>query len=289
MKTSKLLGALALLLTIGLVGTVTAGDLEITKELQERVLDENRGYLGVQLTTVTVHNEGKNDTNVYVHGVLPGGPAEAAGLVDDDRIVTINGIPVDDLESLYEAMGSTQPDQTISVTLDRDGVEQTVSVRLAALPVGQDSRWGVVVDENRPYFGVHIEELNSQLAEYFEVDGGILVTQVIEGTPADEAGVQAGDIVVAVEGQAVGDRHTLQLAIADIEPGDEVAVRIERRGSPLTLYVKAGSHAEHNMTIDLRKLHDLHKMVIVGDAPHSLVIHREKDRAPRELAENEDD
>jgi serine protease Do len=269
MKARALFGMLALTLAMGFAGNAAS------KEDRKFESDETRGYMGVALMTIQDVDEGEHDNGVYVQDVMEGTPAEAAGLKADDRLLSIDGVAVNDFESLNEAMRHTRPEQTVSITLERAGVEQTFSVTLDARPSGHDSRWGVVLDENRPYFGVHIEELNPQLAKYFEVDGGLLVTEVIADAPADKAGLLAGDIVVAVEDQPVRDSADLHRALTEIEPGDDVAVRVERRGAPLTLFVKAGRVDESALSIHLGRLHELvenggdgHVEVVVPEALH---------------------
>jgi len=290
MNVSRMTGILALVVVFALAGSASARDSEAHQS------HEPRGYMGVTLSIVTNVDEGKDDNGVYINDVMEGSPAKAAGLAAQDRVVAIDGVAVSDFGSLRDAMALMRPDQTISVTLEREGAEQTISVTLGERPVSDESRWAVVVDENRPYFGVHIEELNSQLAEYFGVDGGILITKVLEDSPASRAGLQAGDIAVAVEGERVIDQDSLHRAMTDVEPGDEVAVRVEHRGSPRTVYVEVGSHADHNTMIDVRELHEM--LNVGGDGnvefvlPHgdgrSWTIHREHDRDSQEVTEGDD-
>ena len=108
--------------------------------------------------------------------------------------------------------------------------------------------------------------------------------------------MQAGDIVVAVEGKPVIDQDSLHRAMSGVEPGDEVAVRVEHRGSPRTVYVEVGSHADHNTMIDLRELHEMVEIDSDGNVevvmPHgdggSWTIHREHDTGSEEATEDED-
>jgi hypothetical protein len=84
-------------------------------------------------------------------------------------------------------------------------------------------------------------ELGDQLAAYFDVaaDRGVLVTEVIEDSPAEKAGLQAGDVILGVAGDDVASPSDIRRAVRGHEPGETVEVRVKRRGAerlfPVTL------------------------------------------------------
>lgn len=83
--------------------------------------------------------------------------------------------------------------------------------------------------------GLSYQELGEQLAGYFEVEGGVLVTEVEADGPAARAGVEAGDVIVRFGGKAVKDGGDLRSALADAE-GD-VAIGVQRDGRAMDLTV----------------------------------------------------
>ncbi|WP_420447699.1 PDZ domain-containing protein [Candidatus Palauibacter sp.] len=89
----------------------------------------------------------------------------------------------------------------------------------------------------RPRLGANTQSLGDQLAEYFGVEAGVLVTSVHEDTPAAEGGLRAGDVIVGIGDEDVNDPNDLREALADVEPG-EVSVRIVRDGAAQTLTVE---------------------------------------------------
>ena len=95
----------------------------------------------------------------------------------------------------------------------------------------------VVYLAGRPRLGANTQSLGDQLAEYFGVEDGVLVTSVYEDTPAAEGGLRAGDVIVGIGDEDVGDPNDLRQALADLEPG-EVSVRIVRDGAEQTLTVE---------------------------------------------------
>ncbi len=84
--------------------------------------------------------------------------------------------------------------------------------------------------------GASLQELNSQLAEYFGVREGLLVERVTTGTPAARAGLQAGDVVIAADGRPVGDIADLRRALR----GREGTVKLDlvRKGKKETASIK---------------------------------------------------
>jgi serine protease Do len=89
----------------------------------------------------------------------------------------------------------------------------------------------------RPRLGANTRSLGDQLAEYFGVEGGVLVTSVHEDTPAAEGGLRAGDVIVGLGDEDIDDLDDLRRALADLETG-EVSVRVVRDGAERTLTVE---------------------------------------------------
>ena len=85
--------------------------------------------------------------------------------------------------------------------------------------------------------GASTQSLGDQLAEYFGVEGGVLVTSVHEDTPAAEGGLRAGDVIVGLGDEDIDDPGDLRRALADLEAG-EVSLRIFRDGVARTLTVE---------------------------------------------------
>jgi S1-C subfamily serine protease len=78
-----------------------------------------------------------------------------------------------------------------------------------------------------------------QLQEQFGLSrsSGILIAEVTPGGPAAKAGIQQGDIIYEVDGEAMVESSDLLVAIRDMEPGDEVEVKLDRNGQEMTITV----------------------------------------------------
>lgn len=87
----------------------------------------------------------------------------------------------------------------------------------------------------RPRLGIRFLEIEGQLADYFGLAGdtGVLVSSVDEDSPAARAGLEAGDIVLEVGGQAIRHGGDLRRAIRNVEGGGSVTLKLQRDGKPL--------------------------------------------------------
>ena len=95
----------------------------------------------------------------------------------------------------------------------------------------------------RGWIGVEPQNLSKELAESLNIPKetiGVLISGVLEGGPADKAGMKPGDVLTQVNGQAVSDVVTLLNRIAQTGPGDEAKINLLRKGKPMTLKVQVG-------------------------------------------------
>ena len=100
-------------------------------------------------------------------------------------------------------------------------------------------RGGKVV---RGYLGVRIQNLNPELARQFQVPNtkGALVAQLLSGSPADEAGIQVGDIIVNYNGKQIEDTTQLRNLVAATKPNEKVSVTVLRNGKERNLTATVG-------------------------------------------------
>ena len=94
----------------------------------------------------------------------------------------------------------------------------------------------------RGYLGVNMQDLTQDLAQSFGLDetDGVLVSSVMPGTPAEEAGLKSGDVMVEFDGTAVTDTNQLRNLVARTPVGSEVTVKVIRDNKPRAFTVKIG-------------------------------------------------
>jgi serine protease Do len=192
----------------------------------------SRGYLGVGVVELTDDRvkalKLKDDRGLEVKHVDENSPAAKAGLKENDVILEVNGKGVEGNEQFRDLIGDTPPGTKVSLTIWRNGAKQTVSATLdsrpgnffvfgdpdfpdgalppmppmPAVPFNGGNPFPTIPGDS-PMVGFEGEALNSQLAEFFGVKEGVLVRSVNPRTPAERAGLKAGDVVVKVNGTPV--------------------------------------------------------------------------------------
>ena len=96
----------------------------------------------------------------------------------------------------------------------------------------------------RGRLGVHVQDLSEELASYFGVKSGVLVAGVEADAPAAKAGIKAGDVITAVNGQAITEPGELRREVAKVEEGKTADLSVTRDKKPLTLKVEVAKRDE---------------------------------------------
>ncbi|MDZ4201796.1 MAG: Do family serine endopeptidase [Gallionella sp.] len=94
----------------------------------------------------------------------------------------------------------------------------------------------------RGWIGTGVQELTAELAESFKLGNtqGVLVTEVIRGSPAEQAGIKPGDILVSIDGSPITDWNNMLEVVANLPPGKVVTVKLMRNGEEISIRVKIG-------------------------------------------------
>ena len=191
------------------------------------------GYLGVgieQVSSQTASNLKLGEASgALITYVDQDGPACRAGLRNNDVVVGFNGSKIQSPEQLSELIHATAAGKTVKLTVVGDGQKKDIDVTLgawpntvaharSALPPAGAMAFappGITVpDIDVPSFttlssrhGMVVESLSPQLSDYFGVPHGqgVLVRSVEKGSPAEAAGLKAGDVIVKVNNETVHD------------------------------------------------------------------------------------
>jgi len=170
--------------------------------------------------------------------------ADKAGLKKNDVIIRFDGEKVYDDSDLGEMIRDHDAGDKVEIVIIRDGSEKTLHATLGSSEDWTEGQFVSVAplppmpsvsffgDQRRPQLGVNIMDLNSQLAEYFGVgeERGVLVTRVIRKSPADEAGIKAGDVIIRAAGERVVQSGDIGNALEG-RWGERVQVEVVRNGS----------------------------------------------------------
>ncbi len=132
-----------------------------------------------------------------------------------------------------------------AIVAEGQGLGFAIPINLAKWVMEQIIENGKVV---RGWLGVVIQEVTPEIAEAIGVKEGILVAQVMKGSPADKAGLKVGDVIVEVNGKPIDKVRDLQFSIMKTKPGTEVELKVVRDGKKLSLRVKVGQLPEKGAT-----------------------------------------
>lgn len=182
---------------------------------------------------------------VLINDVISGSPAEAAGLQDEDLIIQFDGKRVRDTDDLTRAVQRTVPGKKVDVEIIRDKQKKIVQLTVAEsrrARYSEDDRRARhrIVLRNGPWLGIRMADINEDLAQYFSVEKnqGVLILDVEEDSPAQKADLKAGDVILELANRKVQALRDVSDLLADYDRGDEVEIKIKRRGEEQTVKVK---------------------------------------------------
>jgi serine protease Do len=225
------------------------------------------GWLGVEIGEVTAEKAKDLKLSalrgVIVDGVEPDSPAAKAGIKEKDVITQYDGQPVEGAVQFRRLIRETPPGRSVTLEISRGGSLQNISVQLGdrtdvyvrkmkgkmrdfggaysfSMPnVEELPDMPEVMDSRTPVLGINAEDLTSQLGSYFGApnNAGVLVREVRPGTPADKAGLKAGDVITRVEGKEVRTLADLRTQLREKSNQASVNMSVLRKGSEIAVTV----------------------------------------------------
>lgn len=224
-------------------------------------------WLGITIADITDERARelklKEESGVEIKAVMPGSPAEEAGLKAEDVILEYQGARVEGAMQLTRMVRETPPGRTVTLAVVHDGETRTAKVKVVEHD-GESHGRRVRTEINIPpieipdidvpeipmlggmqssmRLGVTVESLTEQLGEFFGVKNGdgVLVRSVKKGSPAESAGLRAGDVILKIDGERISDTADLRSALR------------ERRGKEFPIAI-VRDRREHSLTVSLPK------------------------------------
>jgi serine protease Do len=201
------------------------------------------------------------DAGVVIQEVRGDTPASRAGLKEGDVVTQFDGERARSAAQFTRLVRETAPGRTVKITVLRQGKSSTMDIvpdargaddlrfpnltrdferNLRVLP--RDFSFNY--DFSQPFWysprrlGVTVTGMTDQLAGYFGAKHGVLVSNVVEGSPAQAAGIKAGDVITAIRGRTVSEPSDVTSELRDIEAGSSVEIRVLRDRKEVTLTAK---------------------------------------------------
>ncbi len=191
-----------------------------------------RGYLGANIQSITpdLSKALKMEQNkgALVAEVVPGGPADKAGIKAGDVIVSFDGKPVHDSHDLPAMVAATTIGSEVPITLIRNGKEIKIAAVIAKLESG-GSRLAESGIPAQGKWGLQLQDLNPETARQLglKTDHGVVVAGVQPASPAYRAFIKPGDVILEVNRQAVKSVNDLKEKIARAENSDALLLLVK--------------------------------------------------------------
>ena len=197
-----------------------------------------RGWLGVIIQKVTPELEKKlglkDGKGALVADVAPDGPAEKGGIKRGDVIVSFDGKEIKEMKDLPYVVGSTRVDRTVQVEVIRKGRKESLKVKIGEMKEEKASQEAGIA---RPELGMTVERITPELARNFGLSDkrGLIIVKVAANSPAGEAGLRPGDIILEVDQTPPKGLEDFYEKIRGYKEGDTILLLIKRGEG--TLYV----------------------------------------------------
>jgi serine protease Do len=202
-----------------------------------------RGWLGVMIQHVTPELAKEfnleRPIGALVGEVSPDSPAEKAGIKSGDVIIAFNGKEISQMSMLPAIVAQTAVGSKAEVIFIRKGKEKKVSVTISKLEEDQKI-FGAAESDAEENLGLTVQEITPELAKSLGLkeSTGLLVANAEPGTPAFEAGIKRGDLILEVNRQALSDLKTYIKIIQSAKKGDSLLFLIKRENHTQFVVIK---------------------------------------------------
>lgn len=238
---------------------------------QARTAAQNQNRLAIQGDVLSLVGPGSSigitvrdsDSGVVVQSVRTETPASRAGVKEGDIVTEFDGERARSAAQFTRLVRETAPGRTVKLTVLRNGTPTTMDVspenrgadgirfpdmtrdfqrRFDTLP--HDFNFDFDFSDNGFPFsssrrlGVTVTPLGDQLAAYFGVKQGVLVTDVTTGSVAEAAGIKAGDVITTVRGQTITSSADVVRQLGEADAGASVEIRLTRNHKEVTVTAK---------------------------------------------------
>jgi membrane-associated protease RseP (regulator of RpoE activity) len=278
---------------------IIVGDGKNVKVVTE---GESCAFIGINmedLTEKTIEKLGyPKKTGVLVTNIVDDSAAEKFGLMKEDIIYSFGGKKILSSEQLAELVSEKKPGDKVDIVYYREGKKKEIEIELgertydvlsmdwtkyedavkqyaqAAALAGKNAvLWGRDLHMTKGKLGLVLKDLNEDLASYFDVKPGegVLVIEVMEGSPSEEAGIKAGDVVVMISGAKVSDVDEFLDEVYQCTGENDVEIELVRKGERKKIALDVGDNFQRFMIMPGERI----KRIEISEHPE-LGVHRDE-------------
>jgi serine protease Do len=201
-----------------------------------------RGSIGIMFNSVenpAIARVYGNGTGVTVSDVVPGSPADQAGLKVGDTITTVDGKKVSKGSVLVDDIASRKPGSKVELGFVRNGKQEQTTVTVAdraklfATRLNEDESDNGESTPKQSKFGLTVRKLTPEMAERLDVPAGkgVIVEDVKPGSFADDVNLNRGDVILEINKQPVNSEQDLSRIEASLKSGQDVVFLVRPRGA----------------------------------------------------------
>ena len=230
--------------SIGLSFAIPASVVRnVVAQIQEAGVVE-RGWLGVSIQDVDRNLADSfgldRPRGALIAQVGKDSPAEQAGLEPGDVILSFAGEAIETSADLPHVVGLIAPGTKVVAVIFREGKEQDLTVEVGGLGADEVAsvNAGVAADGSISILGMRLVKADPAELSSIGLSGGVAVSEVDRGSPADEAGVMTGDVLTRLGNQPIGRIEDLDGLAEQLIPGSSVPARLIRGRSPLFIGIR---------------------------------------------------
>ncbi len=201
-----------------------------------------RGWLGVMIQKITPELKEKlgleEAKGALVADVVEGGPADKAGIKRGDVIVSFDGKEIYEMNDLPYIVATTPVGKKVEVIVIRKGRKKKFRVRIGEM---KEEEVAQASEKESLELGMVVKELTPSLAQRFDIspdEEGLVVVQVEQPSPASEAGLRPGDLILEVDQKKVTDIDQFNRLLSRYKKGDVILFLVKRQDSTLFLTLK---------------------------------------------------
>jgi len=227
----------------GYMGIGFAIPINMARSIEEQLKKYGkvtRGYLGIygqDLTPDMARLLGlKSSQGIIVTTVEKGSPADKAGIESHDVFLEINGKKIESYDSFRNEVAMLKPGTEVTLLVSRGGKTSDFTVTLGERPPTEVAQGNqpVTPPQSQQTMGIQVQNLTKDLADRFgyTLGEGVIVTRVVQGGPAAEAGIQPGDLIQSVNRQSVSNVDEFERAVS------------RAKGNKILLLIKRGEYSQ---------------------------------------------
>ncbi len=225
--------------------------IDVAKRIMDDIVEHgsvSRGYVGIAMDDLTADKAyffgvNKGD-GVIVMTVEKGSPADKAGVQVNDIVTAVNGKEVKNMGELRRNVSMLHPGEKVELAILRGGKSMNITVTVAKRPGESVASAKPEEEKGTPelalLMGVGLTDLNEEYRQELELPKnikGVLVTEVESGTPADEEGLNRGDVIIAFNLKPVANLAAFKALVKGMK-ADKFMLTVYRGGAQTNIVIK---------------------------------------------------